>query len=71
MVIDLSKFRPLTNLDDDALWIVEQIPGLVVGHDQTAILRTGLGPSLIRCAASSSSELKPIEGWFAYDAKKY
>ena len=41
MIIDLKRITLGEYVDDDALWIVEQIPGLVVGTDQTAILRTG------------------------------
>ena len=41
MVIDLNKVILGVSLEDDALWIVEQIPGLVIGDDQTPILRAG------------------------------
>jgi hypothetical protein len=33
------------NVEDDALWVVEQVPTLVVGKDVTEILRTGYWPS--------------------------
>jgi len=46
MVIDLKRIVLGNYLEDDALWIVEQIPGLVVGTDQTALLRTG---NLLNC----------------------
>jgi len=42
MVIDLKKFKPQLSLEDDTLWVVEQMPGLIVGADQTQILRTGV-----------------------------
>lgn len=42
MVIDLKKIHLKLTIEDNALWVVEQIPGLVVGHDQTDILRTGI-----------------------------
>jgi len=45
MVIDLKKVHLKEKLDNDALWVVEQIPGLVEGADQTDILRTGYWPS--------------------------
>jgi len=42
MVIDLKKIRLGRELADETLRVIEQMPGLVVGADQTAILRTGL-----------------------------
>ena len=33
MIIDLSKVHLNSHIDDDALWVVEQVPGLVVGAD--------------------------------------
>jgi len=45
MVIDLNRVVLNNHVQDGALWIVEQIPGLVIGTDQTAILRTGYFPS--------------------------
>jgi len=45
MVIDLKKVKLNKCLDDDALWVVEQIPGLVEGQDETPILRAGYWPS--------------------------
>ena len=41
MVVDLKQFELEKEIHDDALWVVEQIPGLVAGADQTDILRTG------------------------------
>ena len=41
MVIDLSKVHLNEEIEDGALWVVEQIPGLVLGQDQTGILRAG------------------------------
>ena len=41
MVVDLSKIHPNTGIDDGALWVAEQIPGLIVGEDQTSVLRAG------------------------------
>ena len=41
MVIDLKRIRLSERISDGALWVVEQIPGLVEGGDQTDILRTG------------------------------
>lgn len=45
MVIDLKKIHLGQNVEDNALWVVEQIPGLVEGADQSAILRAGYWPS--------------------------
>jgi len=42
MIIDLKKVTVGNDLADGTLWVVEQIPGLVVGEDQTTILRAGL-----------------------------
>jgi len=41
MIIDLKKVKLGDQLANGTLWIIEQIPGLVVGTDQTAILRNG------------------------------
>ncbi|XP_046361181.2 phospholipase B-like 1 isoform X2 [Haliotis rufescens] len=41
MVIDLKRYQPRKHLEDNLLWVVEQIPGLVIAADQTAILRKG------------------------------
>ena len=42
MVVDLKKVRLSRELTNGTLWVIEQIPGLVVGADQTTILRAGL-----------------------------
>ena len=42
MVIDLKRIQLGQSLEDDTLWVVEQLPGLVVSQDQTPILRAGL-----------------------------
>jgi hypothetical protein len=41
MIVDLNKIIPKKEIQDGALWVVEQIPGLVVSGDQTKILRNG------------------------------
>jgi hypothetical protein len=41
MVIDLNRVPLGEPIEDGALWVIEQIPGLVVGTDQTALLRAG------------------------------
>jgi len=41
MILDLKKVTLGLALDDGAFWVVEQVPGLVVGADQTTILRAG------------------------------
>ncbi|XP_053393318.1 phospholipase-B 81-like [Mercenaria mercenaria] len=45
MILDLRKIELEKTIHDDALWIVEQIPGLVEYGDATPILRTGYWPS--------------------------
>lgn len=45
MVIDLNKIKLNKEVQDGALWVCEQIPGLVASGDQTNILRTGYWPS--------------------------
>jgi len=42
MIIDLKKVTLGRELANGTLWVVEQIPGLVVGADQTTVLRFGL-----------------------------
>ena len=41
MVIDLKLIELNTVVRDNALWVTEQIPGLVVADDLTEILRAG------------------------------
>ena len=48
MVIDLTKVKVGKYVDDDALWVIEQMPGLVVGQDVTSILRNGYWASYNR-----------------------
>merc|ERR1719183_2941730 len=45
MVVDFNHFKPKTALKDGTLWVVEEIPGLVIGADQTETLRRGYWPS--------------------------
>ncbi|XP_076075549.1 phospholipase B-like 1 [Mytilus galloprovincialis] len=45
MIIDMKKISLGKSIDDNALWIVEQIPSLVKSADTTSILRTGYWPS--------------------------
>jgi len=42
MVVDLKQVTLGRKLANGTLWVIEQIPGLVVGADQTTILRAGL-----------------------------
>ena len=44
-VVDFKLFTPGKALKPDTLWIVEQIPGLVVGGDVTNILMESHFPS--------------------------
>ena len=45
MVVNVGSFKPGAALLVDTLWIVEQIPGLVVGGDTTQQLERGHWPS--------------------------
>lgn len=45
MILDLKQVELKKSLLSGALWVVEQIPGLVVSGDQTEILRAGYWPS--------------------------
>lgn len=46
MVLDRSKIKLAHNIEDGALTVVEQIPGLVQYSDQTQALRRGNIPLL-------------------------
>jgi hypothetical protein len=41
MVVDYKLFTPGQDLPDNLFWVVEEIPGLVEGSDETALLREG------------------------------
>ncbi|CAE1176247.1 Phospholipase-B 81,Phospholipase B-like 1,Phospholipase B [Acanthosepion pharaonis] len=45
MILDLRKIKLNSDIEDNALWVVEQIPGLVKSADVSEILRTGYWPS--------------------------
>jgi hypothetical protein len=45
MVINYPLFKPGKPLADNTLWVIEQIPGQVVGRDLTNELRRGYFPS--------------------------
>jgi hypothetical protein len=45
MVVDYNLFTPGKELPNGLLWVVEQIPGLVVGADRTADIRRSHWPS--------------------------
>lgn len=45
MILDLKRVELKKSLLSGALWVVEQIPGLVASGDQTEILRAGYWPS--------------------------
>jgi hypothetical protein len=46
MVINYPLFKPGQPLSDGLLWVIEQIPGQVVGADITNELRRGYFPSM-------------------------
>ena len=41
MILDMKKISLGKFIDDNALWVVEQIPTLVKSADTTSILRAG------------------------------
>lgn len=41
MIVDFNKFSPSTPLQADTLWVVEEMPGLIVGGDLTDTLSRG------------------------------
>jgi len=45
MIVDFKLFEPNKPLKPDTLWIVEEMPGLLVGGDQTETLSRGYWPS--------------------------
>ncbi|XP_021341842.1 phospholipase B-like 1 isoform X2 [Mizuhopecten yessoensis] len=45
MIVDLKQIELGKTINDNALWVVEQIPTRVTSGDQTPILRTGYWPS--------------------------
>ncbi|CAD5123792.1 DgyrCDS12103 [Dimorphilus gyrociliatus] len=45
MVIDLNRIKLKTGVEDGALYVIEQLPGIVKYADQTDILRAGYWPS--------------------------
>lgn len=62
MIVDRSKVKLGHSLDDGALTIVEQIPGLVEYSDQTQALRRGNSPSFSFCPLTliSSEQILPV-----------
>jgi len=45
MIVDFKLFEPMKPLKPNTLWIVEEMPGLVVGGDKTDTLSRGYWPS--------------------------
>lgn len=45
MIVDFNQFTPGTALKPGTLWVVEEIPGLVEGADETETLSRGYWPS--------------------------
>ena len=45
MVVDFKRFTPGHALKDGTLFVVEEMPGLLMGADQTEKLRLGYWPS--------------------------
>ena len=44
-ILDMKLFKPYSALQPNTLWVMEQIPGLVYGSDQTHLLSFGYFPS--------------------------
>jgi len=71
MVLDLTKLKLGKVVEDNALWVVEQIPGLVLGQDVTPIFRMGHWPSfnvpffeeIYRLSGYSGTEIKHINDY--------
>jgi hypothetical protein len=45
MIVDYKLFTPGQPLVNDTLWVIEEIPGLIAGGDQTIVLSYGHWPS--------------------------
>eukprot|EP00928_Gymnodinium_smaydae_P089142 TRINITY_DN73143_c0_g1_i1.p1 TRINITY_DN73143_c0_g1~~TRINITY_DN73143_c0_g1_i1.p1 ORF type:complete len:614 (+),score=131.30 TRINITY_DN73143_c0_g1_i1:129-1970(+) len=45
MVVDFKRFTPKQPIKADTLWVVEEMPGLVVGGDRSETLARGYWPS--------------------------
>eukprot|EP00511_Aplanochytrium_stocchinoi_P002354 CAMPEP_0204838798 /NCGR_PEP_ID=MMETSP1346-20131115/31935_1 /ASSEMBLY_ACC=CAM_ASM_000771 /TAXON_ID=215587 /ORGANISM="Aplanochytrium stocchinoi, Strain GSBS06" /LENGTH=451 /DNA_ID=CAMNT_0051975051 /DNA_START=41 /DNA_END=1396 /DNA_ORIENTATION=+ len=45
IIVDMKLFEPKKDLKNGTLWIVEEMPGLVVGADRTNALKLGYWPS--------------------------
>lgn len=65
MVLDRSKVQLGHNVNDGALTVVEQIPGLVEFSDQTQALRRGNSPSFPFCLLPLAQS-EPILLWFVH-----
>ena len=48
MIIDMNLFTPGEPLKDNLLWVIEEVPSLLVSGDQTERLRSGYWPSYNR-----------------------
>ena len=57
MIVDMKKVTLGRELADGTLWVVEQVPGLVVGDDQTEVLRFGLFLYLLNYLCVNSTKL--------------
>lgn len=64
MVLDRSKVKLGHSVDDGALTVVEQIPGLVEYSDQTPALRRGNSPSYPFCLRPLVSSELTLLLWF-------
>ena len=61
MVLDLKQIELNKEIRDNALWVVEQIPGYVGMADVTDILREGISP-----VTSNEEYMMIVKDYFAY-----
>mmetsp|Transcript_5131 Transcript_5131/g.7214 ORF Transcript_5131/g.7214 Transcript_5131/m.7214 type:complete len:571 (-) Transcript_5131:49-1761(-) len=67
MVVNVKLFEPTNALKDNLLWVVEQVPGLVVGGDVTEELRRGYWPSY---NVPYWEKTYNLSGYYAVDQKE-
>ncbi|KAI0207905.1 putative phospholipase B-like 2 [Lamellibrachia satsuma] len=75
MVVDYTKFHPGKKLGSDVLWVLDQIPGMIVARDVTSVLiKQGYFPSYnsphfpeIYNASGWTVNEKKYGDWFSYE----
>lgn len=75
MVVDYKLFKPTKHIRPNTLWVLEQLPGLVVGRDQSQILRkqsywpsynVPFYPNIFNLSGAPAM-VKQYGDWFTYD----